>query len=232
VAVTDTAVHAARKATNTIPIVMAAVIDPEASGFVATLARPGGNVTGLPMFGIDLAAKQLELLKEAVPRIARVSVLASPSAVRPRMWDAAQAAAPKLGLSLQRFDADTPNELERALASIAKQRPDALLALASPIVYVQAAQIAEFAAKALLPVMYPFREAVVHAGGLMAYTTLLPDLFRRVAGYVDKILRGAKPADLPVEQPTKFELVISLKTAKAPLPVDLTGRCRRWAAQR
>jgi putative tryptophan/tyrosine transport system substrate-binding protein len=226
-AVTDSAVYAAKQATSTIPIVMAAVLDPEASGFVETLAHPGGNVTGLPMFGIDLAAKQLELLKEAVPRISRVSVLASSSAMRPRMWEAAQVAAPKLGLTLQRFDADTPGDLERGFGLLARQRPDALLALASPLVYVQAGQIAAFAAKNQLPVMYPFREAVLHAGGFMAYTTLLPDLFRRVGTYVDKILKGAKPADLPVEQPAKFELLINLKTAKAlglTIPPSLLAR--------
>lgn len=215
VAVTDTAVHVAKQATSTIPVVMAAVLDPEASGFVATLARPGGNVTGLPMFGIDLAAKQLELLKEAVPRVSRITVLASSSAMRPKMWEAAQGAAPKLGLTLQRLDADTPSELERALELMTRQRTDALLALASPLVYVQAAQIAAFAAKNQLPVMYPFREAVLLADGFIAYTTMLPDLFRRVAGYVDRILRGTKPADLPVEQPAKFELLINMKTAKA-----------------
>jgi putative ABC transport system substrate-binding protein len=214
VAVTDIAVQAAREATSTIPIVMAAGTDPIAAGFVASLARPGGQITGMPMFADELAGKQLELLKELLPRIARVSVMTERTGVGPRSWSAVLTAAARLGLTVDRLAIGSPDDFDAALTTIVKQQPDALLVVPNNTAYAFLPRLVEFAAGKRLPTMYPFREAV-EAGGLVAYTTLLPELFRRVAGYVDKILKGAKPADIPVEQPTKFELVINLKTAKA-----------------
>ena len=214
VAVTDVAVQAAREATGTIPIVMAAGTDPVAAGFVASLARPGGRITGMPMFADELAGKQLDLLKEMLPRTARVAVLTERAGSGPRSWSAAQTAAGRLRLTLEQLPIGTPAEFDTAMTTIARQRPDALLALPNSTVYAYLPRLVEFANTKRLPTMYSFREAV-EAGGLVAYTTMLPEMFRRVAGYVDKILKGAKPGDLPVEQPTKFELVINLKTAKA-----------------
>ena len=215
VAVSDPAVLAAKQATTTIPIVMAAGTDPIASGFVTSLARPGGNITGMPLFADELAAKQLQLLKEMVPAISRITVLTTTATDSgPRAWAVARAAAARLGLVLRRFDVNVPDDVERALASMIKQPPDAVLAMPTTVVYVHLGRIVDFAARNRLPAMYAFREAT-HAGGIISYSTALPDLFRHVGSYVDKILKGAKPADLPIEQPTKFELVINLKTAKA-----------------
>jgi len=215
VAVSDPAVHAAKQATTTIPIVMAAGTDPIASGFVTSLARPGGNITGMPLFSDELTAKQLQLLKEMIPGVSRISVITATAwDAGLRAWGAAQVAAPRLGLMLRRVDVNVPDDIEQAFTSMSRQRPDAILATPTTVVYVHSTRIVEFAARNRLPAMYSFRETV-HAGGLMSYSTALPDLFRRVGSYVDKILRGAKPADLPVEQPTKFELVINLKTARA-----------------
>jgi ABC-type uncharacterized transport system substrate-binding protein len=214
VAVSDLAVHAAKRATSTIPIVMAAGTDPIASGFVASLARPGGNVTGLPIFAIELAAKQLELLKEAIPGVSRVSVLVPGHESGLRVWSAAQAATPKLGLILRRLLVNVADDVDQAFADMTKERPTAILVLPGTVLYVHLARIVDFAARNRLPAMYSVSQAA-HAGGLISYSTPLPDLFRRLASYVDKILKGAKPADLPVELPTRFELVINLKTAKA-----------------
>jgi putative tryptophan/tyrosine transport system substrate-binding protein len=214
VAVTDAAIHAARRSTTTIPIVMAARTEPIASGFVASLARPGGNITGMPMFADELAGKQLQLLKEMLPGASRVAILVYPNHAGPKSWDAAASVAPKIGLNLQRLDAQAAGDLEAILTSLSKSRPDALVVQPSPLYYMQTARIAEAAAKHRLPTMYSFRESA-EAGGLIAYTTMLPELFRRVAGYVDKVLRGAKAAEMPVEQPAKFELVINMKTARA-----------------
>ena len=214
VAVSDVAVQAAKEATSTIPIVMAAGSDPVAAGFVASLARPGGQVTGMPMFTAELAAKQLDLLKEMIPRIVRVAVLTERTRSGLSSWTAARAAGERLGLILEQLLVGNPEEFGAALATVARQRPDALLVVTGTTFYAYIAQLVEFARARRLPTIYSFREAV-EAGGLVAYTTMLREMFRRVAAYVDKILKGAKPANLPVEQPTKFELVINLKTAKA-----------------
>jgi putative ABC transport system substrate-binding protein len=210
-AVSDPAVRAARQATSTTPIVMAAAT---ASEFVANLARPEGNITGLRIFADDLAGKQLQLLKEAVPKSSRVAVFHSSNDIGRKTLSAAQTAGPGLGLTLEPLAVDVPGDVERALAAVATRRPDALLILPSNSTYAGLRAIIDFAAANRLPTMYPYREAV-DAGGLIGYTTLLPDVFRRVASYVDKILKGAKPADLPVEQPTSFALAINLKTAGA-----------------
>jgi ABC-type uncharacterized transport system substrate-binding protein len=215
VAVSDPAVEAAKQATTSIPIVMAAGTDPIVAGFVSNLARPGGNITGMPIFSDELTAKQLQLLKELVPGISRISVIvptAFPAGMK--MWSVAQAAAPSLGLILRRIDVNVPDDLERAFATMSRQRPDAILVTPTTVVYVHAARLVDFAATNKLPSMYSFRESVL-AGGLISYSTALPDLFRHVGIYVDKIFKGAKPGDLPIQQPTKFELVINLKTAKA-----------------
>jgi putative ABC transport system substrate-binding protein len=214
VAVTDIAVQAAREATKSIPIVMAAGTDPVAAGFVASLVHPGGQITGMPMFADELAGKQLELLKEMLPRIARVSVMTERTGVGPRSWSATQTAARRLGLTVERLIVGSLEDFEAALTTIVTQRPDALLIVPNNTAYASLPRLVEFATSKRIPTMYPFREAV-EAGGLVAYTTLLPELFRRVASYVDKILKGAKPAEIPVEQPTKLELLINLKTAKA-----------------
>ena len=214
VAVSDGAVQAAKEATTTIPIVMAAGTDPVAAGFVTSLARPGKNTTGMPVFGDELAGKQLALLKEMLPRLSRVAVLTERVGKEGNSWTAAQTAAGTLGLKLDRRAATGEQELDAVMAAIARQRPDAVLAFPTPTVYFHLPRFVEFAASQRLPTMHSWRESI-DAGGLIAYSMLLPDFFRRVAIYVDKILRGVKPADLPVEQPTKFELVINLKTAKA-----------------
>ena len=216
VVVGNAAIQAAQEATRTIPIVMGVgVIDPSRSGPVASLARPGGNVTGMSMMAPDLAGKQLELLKEVVPKLSRVAVLQNPAnpGNAPQLR-AAETAARALGVRLQTLDVRVPQEIDGAFAAMARERADALLILADAIFTNQVRQIAERAAKKRLPAIYGVTE-YAEAGGLMVYGANLPDLERRAATFVDKILKGAKPADLPVEQPTKFELVINLKTAKA-----------------
>jgi putative ABC transport system substrate-binding protein len=216
VTVSTRATLAAKQATRLIPIVMLYVLSPVESGLVTSLARPGGNVTGLAFgAGLEMVGKHLELLKEAVPQVSRVAVLSYPAyppdAVLRRE---AQAAAGLLGLTLQVYEVRDPNELESAFTAMTKARAGGLLVLPPPFFFMHARRIADLAAKSRLPAVYPFRESV-EAGGLMAYAPNGPDMFRRAATYVDKILKGAKPADLPVEQPTRFELVINLKTAKA-----------------
>ncbi len=219
---------AAKQATSAIPIVMMYVVDPVEAGIVDSLARPGGNVTGVAFgAGLEIVGKYLELLKEAVPKVSRVAVLSNPaSSLNAAYLRETQAAARVLGVTLQFYEVRDPNEFEGAFTTMTKARAGALLVLPHPFTYVHAGQIADFAAKSRLPAVYPFRESV-EAGGLMAYAANAPDMFRRAATYVDKILKGAKPADLPVEQPTKFELVINLKTAKAlglTIPQSLLGR--------
>jgi putative tryptophan/tyrosine transport system substrate-binding protein len=206
-------VQAAKKATTTVPIVSVSG-DPVGLGLVASLARPGGNVTGLANFTSELAGKRLELLKEVVPRVSRVAVLWNPDAPSStlRMRET-EAAAPSLGIKLQPVDVREPNDFEHAFAALKKDRADALFPLRSPLISSQVKRIVELAAKNRVPGMYDASE-FAEAGGLMSYGTMLADLDRRAATYVDKILKGAKPADLPVEQPTKFEFVINLKTAK------------------
>jgi putative ABC transport system substrate-binding protein len=215
VAVAAPATHASKQATTTIPIVGIALSDPVGQGLVASLARPGGNVTGLATLFPELAAKRLELLKETLPGVSRVAVL----------WNAAnpgnvlqiretKVAAQTLGLRLQSVEVRGPEDFQGAFAAMTRGRPEALVSLADPLIFTYRTQIVDFAAKSRLPAMHPFRESV-EAGGLMAYSVNIPDMFRRAATYVDKILRGAKPGDLPIEQPTKFEFVINIKTAQA-----------------
>ncbi len=209
------AIRAAQRATRTIPIVMAgANVDPVEAGFVVSLARPGGNITGLTQRTSKLHAKRLELLKEAFPRISRVAILWPPLQRKQAMKEV-EAAGQALGIQIQSLDVGTRlDELESALSGISRERPDGLLVGLSAVINRHRARIAEFTAKRGLPTIYS-QSRFVNAGGLMSYGVKVPDFFRRAATYVDKILKGAKPGDLPVEQPTKFDLVINLKTAKA-----------------
>jgi putative ABC transport system substrate-binding protein len=215
VAETGAATRAAQQATRTIPIVMSTVNDPVGSGLVASLARPGGNVTGLTIMSPDLVGKQLELLKEVVPKVSRVALLRHPdnpaSAAQLRE---AQAAAQALGVRLQTLEARSPQEIDGAFAAMTRERAGALLIIPDTLFWSQRRQIVELAVKRRLPSMR-MGEAYAEAGGLMSYGPSYLDLERRAATFVDKILKGANPADLPVAQPTKFELVINLKTAKA-----------------
>jgi len=206
---------AAKHATRTIPIVMAAAGDPVGSGLVASLARPGGNVTGLSTFTPELAGKRLQLLKEVVPGVSRVAVLwnaANPYAAL--VTRETEAAARKLGVQVQSLEVRGPDDFEHALPAAIRGRAGALIVVDDPLTFLYRMRIADFAARNRLPAMYGFRE-YAEAGGLMAFGANLADLYRRAATYVDKILKGAKPADLPVEQPTKFELVINMKIANA-----------------
>ncbi len=209
---------AARRATNAIPIVVVAMADPVRDGLVASLARPGGNITGSTFLGPELVPKRLELLKEAVPGASRVAVLWHPEVYSERtmtdMLKETEGAARTLGVQLQALGARGPNDFAGAFAAMRRGRADALIVFPSPMFYYEHRRIVDLAAKARLPAVYPWREGV-DAGGLMGYGASIPDLFRRAATYVDKILKGTKPADLPVEQPTRFELVVNLKTAKA-----------------
>jgi len=219
---------AAKQATNTIPIVMAVAGDAVGAGLVASLARPGGNVTGSTTIVQELEGKRLELLREVVPRLSRVAVLWNPAnPVNPIILKQTQLAAPALRLRLEPIvGVRGVQEMEGAFATISRVRPDALILIADRFLLAERTRIVEFAAKRRLATMYPYRE-MVRAGGLMSYSPSYPDLFRRAATYVDKILKGAKPGDLPIEQPTKFELVINLKTAKAlglTIPPSLLGR--------
>jgi putative ABC transport system substrate-binding protein len=203
--------RAAKRATSTIPIVMAAAGNPVGNGFVTSLARPGGNITGLTTVRSDLTGKRLELLKETASMISRVAVLWGPPAAS--NFKIAEAAARLLGLELQSLEVRGPEDLEGAFRAATKERAQALVALRNPAIFNERKRIAELAIKNRLPAIYDDRE-FVEAGGLMSYGTNQADLYRRAATYVDRILRGAKPADLPVEQPTKFELIVNLKTAK------------------
>ncbi len=204
---------AAMRETSTIPIVMTDHADPVQSGLVASLAHPGGNVTGLSDFHGDLVVKRLELLKEIVPTATRVGVLFNPnSSGSKRMLKEIQAVAPALGMTVLPLAVEGADVFDRAFATIRKERPGGLIQ--SVGLGRHRRRIVELAAKSRLPAIYT-QDRWVAAGGLMSYGSSWPDLFRRAATYVDKILKGAKPADLPVEQPTKFELVINLKTAKA-----------------
>ena len=207
---------AAKRATTTIPIVMVGVGDPLGSSLVDSLARPSGNITGPSSMLAEASAKQLALLKETVPSASPVAVLWNPA--NP-VWQASalkqtEAAARAMGLRLQLLEARGPDELESAFAAMTKERASALFVPADIIFVRYAQQMADLAARHRLPAMYGFREHV-EAGGLMSYAASFSVMFRRAAAFVDKILKGAKPADLPVEQPTKFELVINIKTAKA-----------------
>jgi putative ABC transport system substrate-binding protein len=204
---------AAKAATQTIPIVMVVTGDPVAHGLVASLARPGGNITGLHYYATELSAKRLELLKETVPGLARVAVLAHPATAHLTLPDT-EAAARTLGLQLQILQVDNPDGFEHAFSAMNKERAGAVLVLPDVMFSMQGRQLAELATRNRLPSMYAFG-SLARAGGLMAYGADTSALARRAAAYVDRILKGAKAADLPVEQPTRFELVINLKTAKA-----------------
>jgi putative tryptophan/tyrosine transport system substrate-binding protein len=220
VAVATPAVQAAKQATKAIPIVMLSVGDPVASGFVASVARPGGNITGLANIAPDLVGKQLQLLREVVPTFSLVAVLWNPAnPSNASQLREAETAARALGVRVQPLEAQGPSDIDRAFAAMTRERAGALLVLSDSMLIVQRERIADLAAKSRLPAMYGLR-LHAEAGGLMAYGANLLDLVRLTATYVDKILKGAKPADLPIEQPTKFELVINLKTAKA-LGIDV-----------
>ncbi len=212
------AARAAKEATSTIPIVIPDAADAVGSGLVASLARPGRNVTGLSFLGPELVGKRLQLLKDVVPGMTRVAVLWHPDLYGEGtvkiMSEETEAATRALGVRLQRVEARSPNDLVGAFGAMTAGRAGALLLWTSPMFFAERRRIVDLAAKNRLPSVYPWREAV-DAGGLMGYGPPIPDLFRRAAVFVDKILKGAKPADLPVEQPTRFELVINLKTAKA-----------------
>jgi len=209
---------AAKQATGTLPIVFASAPDAVADGLVASLSRPGGNITGSSNLSPALVGKCLEQLKEAVPRLTRVALLIQPGAAVERtekdMLKGAESAARALGVTLQFVEARGPADLDKAFSTMATRREGGLTVLSSAMFFSQRRRLVDLAAKNRLPVVYPQRE-FVDAGGLMSYGPDLADLFRRAATYVDKILKGAKPGDLPVEQPTKFQLVINLKTARS-----------------
>ena len=212
------AARAAKQATATIPIVFAASSNPIGSGLVTALGRPGGNATGLTFFTPELVGKSLELLKQAVPELLRVGALWTRGEygtdAERDLLKGAEAAAQALGVQIQFVEARQPSDLDRAFSDMIKARAGALTVLPGTMLLVQRRRIVDLAARSRLPAVFPNRESV-DAGGLMSYGPNVADLFRRAAGYVDKILKGAKPSDLPVEQPTKFELVINLKAAKA-----------------
>jgi len=209
-------ISAAKNATKTIPIVIAGLgLDPVEAGFVESLARPGGNITGITNLTRELSGKRLELLKEAVPKIASVAVLYDPASPFDALdvKEVLPAAARALKLTIQPREVRAEDDFDRVFAALNKERPDGLYVATSPLIFSNGKRIAAFALKSRLPSMYPFREAV-ETGGLMSYEADRADSYRRVAYYVDRILKGAKPADLPVERPTKFELMFNLKTAK------------------
>jgi len=227
VAVGTPAATAAKRATSTIPIIIMGVADPVGTGLVASLARPGGNITGLSNLGVDLSGKRLELLKEAVPKLARVALV----------WDLedkgmtlitnqVQAAAPPLGVKVELFGVRDPGDFAGVFAKITQSRPDALFTVNNRLIIAHRTQILEFAIKSKIPAMFTDGVAV-ESGALMAYGPDRAEVVRRAAVIVDKILKGTKPADIPVEQPMKFELVINLKTAKQiglTIPPNLLAR--------
>lgn len=222
--------RAAKEATNTIPIVMTNVGDPVETGFVASLARPGDNITGLSTLSRELSGKRLELLKEIIPKLTRVAVLGnSTSPGNADTLKELEVAAQALKLQLQYLDVLSVNDIETAFRAAGKERADAVIVLSGSILTSQRRQIIDLAVKSRLPASYA-RPEFVESGGLMTYGVSLIDNFRRAASYVDKILKGAKPADLPVEQPTKFELVINLKAAKQiglTIPPNVLARADR-----
>ena len=208
------AIDAAKRATKTIPIVFPVTFDPVGSGFVASLARPGGNITGLSTVNPDVAAKRIELLKEVIPRISKIAVLRNASnSGSAFVLKEITAGAKHLGIGIEILEPRNPDELEETFRLAAKHRVEALIVVVDTVFLDQRRRIAELGIKHRLPEIFDVKD-FVEAGGLISYGANLADLFRRSAVYVDKILKGAKPADLPVEQPTKFELVINLKTAK------------------
>jgi putative ABC transport system substrate-binding protein len=213
---TTQAIQACRRATRTIPIVMIAANDPLADGFIASFAHPGGNITGLVFDpGQEIGAKHVEILFQVVPKLSRIAVLGNPAnQAHGRMTEAVRVGARRFGLRLVVFEARVPDELKRVLDNVTKARPGAMLILSDGFVFGQHRLISNFAAKHQLPAIYPWSEAAVD-GGLMTYGANVAENFRRAASFVDRILKGARPGDLPVELPTKFELVINLETAKA-----------------
>jgi putative ABC transport system substrate-binding protein len=215
VAATTPAILPAKQATGMIPIVMAVAVDPVATGLVASLARPGGNITGLSMMAPELIGKQMQLLQELVPKISRMALLWNPAnASNAPQLRHAQDAARALEVRLQPLEARGPSEIDSAFAAMTRERAGAIIVLVDSMLAHHRTRIADLAAKSRLPAVYGLTDHA-KAGGLMAYGPNVTDLYRRAATYVDKILKGAKPADLPVEQPTTFELVINLKTAQA-----------------
>jgi putative tryptophan/tyrosine transport system substrate-binding protein len=217
----------AKQATQSIPIVMAVVADALGVQLVASLARPGGNVTGLSTLARDLEGKRLELLKEIVPGLSRIAVILNPAnPLASLAWKEAQHGAQALRLRLERFEVRAVEEFEAVFAAIARQHPSALSMLVDRFLLAHRARIVAFAARQRLPAMYSYKE-FSEIGGLISYAPNYPDMFRRSAAYIDRILKGAKPGDLPIEQPTKFELTINLKTAKAlglTIPPSLLAR--------
>ncbi len=209
------ATQAAKNATRTVPIVMALVADPVGTGLIHSLARPGSNITGVTTLSLELIGKQMELLKEIVPELTQLAVLWNPASLAQALaLKRIKTEARSLGLELQLIEVRGVSELDKAFAEMTRKRPGALTAVSAPEFDSQQRRIAEFSVQNRLPAVYT-KTAFAEAGGLMSYGARFPDLFRRAAGYVDKILKGTKPADLPVEQPTRFELVINMKTARA-----------------
>jgi putative ABC transport system substrate-binding protein len=223
-------VLAVKKATSTIPIVFVSTSDPVASGLVTSLARPGGNITGLTIIGVELSGKRLELLKEAVSSVTRVAFLwNSANPAQGLLWKESQAAAQELRLQLQSLEVRSSNDFDSAFEAVLRERSQALITVPEPLINTHLKRIVEFAAKNRLPAMYA-NPQFVDAGGLMSYAPDYSAQYRRAATYVDKILKGAKPAELPVEQPTKFEFVINLKTAKqigVTIPPEVLARANR-----
>jgi putative tryptophan/tyrosine transport system substrate-binding protein len=214
VAFSSAAAQTAKHTTTTIPIVMVSSGDPVATGLVASLARPGGNLTGLTGLATEVSGKRLELLREAVPRLSRVAVLWNArDAAMTDTFRGIQAAAPVLGVAVQPLGVREAKEIDSAIAAMTAERPDALFMITAVLTRRHTQQIVDFAAQRQLPTLFEGRGPVAE-GGLMSYGPSFPDLLRRAASYVDRILKGAKPGDLPVEQPMKFELVINLKTAQ------------------
>jgi putative ABC transport system substrate-binding protein len=223
-------VLAVKKATSTIPIVFVSISDPVASGLVTSLARPGGNITGLSIVAVELSGKRLELLKEAVPKVTRVAFLwDSTNPAQAPQWREAQAAAQALGLQLQSLEVRSSNDFDSAFEAALRERVQALVTTPAALLGAHLKRIVEFAAKNRLPTMYG-NPQFVDAGGLMSYAPDYTVQYRRAAYYVDRILKGTKPADLPVEQPMKFELVINLQTAKLiglTIPPNVLARADR-----
>jgi len=222
--------RASKQASMSLPIVMAQDTDPVSSGFVASLARPGANVTGLSTLAPELSGKQLELLKEIAPKSSRVAVLGNSNIPgNALMHKEVEIAAGALALNFQYFDVQIAKDVEAAIRAAKQSRADALLVFLSPVLNTQRQQVVGLAVKHRLPVIYPFGE-FVEAGGLASYGVNIPDLYHRAATYVDKILKGTKPANLPVEQPTKFEFIVNLKAAKAiglTIPPNVLARADR-----
>lgn len=219
-------VRAAQHATTSIPLIMCIADDAVKEGFVPSLARPGGNITGMTSFASELAGKRLELLREATPRVSRVALLWNPPGSSPDFMKDTQMAARSLGVTLQSVEIRTADDFERAFASVLKGRAEALAVGSGQFLFAHQRGVVDFALKNRLPSIYAWKDPV-SAGGLIAYGVNIPHVYRRAAYYVDRILRGTKPGDLPVERPTEFDLVINLKTAQAlglTIPPSLLAR--------